>query len=562
MKIVTPWLLALILAGSTSLPLLGTAQEATPGQSNESVGAAESMDAETAEANEESARTNATAQAGRFRLKLNRAGRSAGGEPTVVIGSSYVLKAGETAQEVVVIGGSATIHGKVTGDVVVVGGSIAMDGEIAGDAVAVGGSITTSGEIGGDAVVVLGGLTAAKGANIKGDAVAVGGGVEVANGATVGGTRKGISLPAWLRLWFTQCVLKLRPLAPQVAWLWAFVGVSLLIYLLIAAVFPRPVQACVEELTRRPATTFLMGLLTKLLLPLVLLILTATGLGVFVIPFVLAALFLGVIVGKVAIFEALGFAVGKTAHIPALQRPIPALLAGFIIVILLYMVPILGLLTLMLTSLWGLGTGVMAAFSGFRRETDRSPAPPAMGVPAMPMTPIGVAAMATAGPGSGSTPGDAATFMAPPIEVTPGLAVSPQPPPHVQPESTAFPRSGFWERMGAGFLDVVLVSIVGYWVSGPPFSFLIALAYFAGMWAWKGTTVGGIILGLKVVRLDGRPVTFAVALVRALGAAFSIIILFLGFLWIAWDGEKQGWHDRIAGTVVVKLPRGTSLVCF
>jgi uncharacterized RDD family membrane protein YckC len=94
-----------------------------------------------------------------------------------------------------------------------------------------------------------------------------------------------------------------------------------------------------------------------------------------------------------------------------------------------------------------------------------------------------------------------------------------------------------------------------------PLGFLIALAYFTGMWAWKGTTIGGIVIGLKVVRVDGDPVTFAVALVRALAAAFSIVVLFLGFLWIAWDAERQGWHDKIAGTVVLKLPRGTPLVC-
>jgi uncharacterized RDD family membrane protein YckC len=115
--------------------------------------------------------------------------------------------------------------------------------------------------------------------------------------------------------------------------------------------------------------------------------------------------------------------------------------------------------------------------------------------------------------------------------------------------------------MGAGFLDILLVSILGSFVHHGPLGFLIALAYFTGMWTWKGTTIGGIVLGLKVVRTDGQPVTFAVALVRALAAAFSIVVLFLGFLWIAWDSEKQGWHDKIAGTVVLKLPRGTPLVC-
>jgi uncharacterized RDD family membrane protein YckC len=115
--------------------------------------------------------------------------------------------------------------------------------------------------------------------------------------------------------------------------------------------------------------------------------------------------------------------------------------------------------------------------------------------------------------------------------------------------------------MAAAFLDVVLVSILGAMTHEPVLWLLISLAYFAGMWTWKGTTIGGIVLGLKVARLDGRPLTFVVALVRALAAAFSVIILFLGFLWIAWDADKQGWHDRIAGTVVLRLPRGTPLVC-
>ena len=133
--------------------------------------------------------------------------------------------------------------------------------------------------------------------------------------------------------------------------------------------------------------------------------------------------------------------------------------------------------------------------------------------------------------------------------------------PAALPDAWSFPKASFWERMGAAFLDVVLVSILGGIVGGPPQAFLVALAYFAGMWAWKGTTVGGVVLGLKVARLDGQPITFMVALVRALAGAFSIMFLFLGILWIIWDKDKQGWHDRIAGTVVVKLPKAMPLLC-
>jgi uncharacterized RDD family membrane protein YckC len=129
-------------------------------------------------------------------------------------------------------------------------------------------------------------------------------------------------------------------------------------------------------------------------------------------------------------------------------------------------------------------------------------------------------------------------------------------------DELAYPRAGFWERMGAAFLDMVIVGVLAGLTHVAPLGLLIAVAYFAGMWAWKQTTIGGIVIGLKVVRIDGRPFTFVTAIVRALAAIFSVIVFFFGFLWIGWDVEKQGWHDKIAGTVVVRLPRGVPLVCF
>jgi uncharacterized RDD family membrane protein YckC len=64
------------------------------------------------------------------------------------------------------------------------------------------------------------------------------------------------------------------------------------------------------------------------------------------------------------------------------------------------------------------------------------------------------------------------------------------------------------------------------------------------------------------VRQDGQPLSFLTAFVRILAALFSACVLFLGFFWIGWDRDKQGWHDKIAGTVVVRLPRAVSLVCY
>jgi uncharacterized RDD family membrane protein YckC len=90
---------------------------------------------------------------------------------------------------------------------------------------------------------------------------------------------------------------------------------------------------------------------------------------------------------------------------------------------------------------------------------------------------------------------------------------------------------------------------------------MILLAiYGAVMWKIKGTTIGGILCNLQVVRLDGRPVDWGTAIVRALSCFLSLVVFGLGFIWIAFDSEKQGWHDKIAGTIVVRSPKGASLV--
>jgi uncharacterized RDD family membrane protein YckC len=65
-----------------------------------------------------------------------------------------------------------------------------------------------------------------------------------------------------------------------------------------------------------------------------------------------------------------------------------------------------------------------------------------------------------------------------------------------------------------------------------------------------------MLVGVKVVNAQGDiPGLRRAALREILGKIISAIVLFLGFLWIAWDRQKQGWHDKIAGTYVVKVVR-------
>jgi uncharacterized RDD family membrane protein YckC len=115
--------------------------------------------------------------------------------------------------------------------------------------------------------------------------------------------------------------------------------------------------------------------------------------------------------------------------------------------------------------------------------------------------------------------------------------------------------------MLALFIDALLVGIVLSFLHNSRQIELIALAaYGAAMWKLKGTTIGGIICNLQVVRVDGRRIDWATAVVRALSCFLSLVVAGLGFIWIAFDEGKQSWHDKIAGTAVVRVPKGVSLL--
>jgi uncharacterized RDD family membrane protein YckC len=82
---------------------------------------------------------------------------------------------------------------------------------------------------------------------------------------------------------------------------------------------------------------------------------------------------------------------------------------------------------------------------------------------------------------------------------------------------------------------------------------LFSIAYYVGFWTWRGQTPGKMLLGLRVAReSDGSPPGVARSILRYVGYLISGFVLFIGFIWIAFDSRKQGWHDKIAGTVVVR----------
>lgn len=79
---------------------------------------------------------------------------------------------------------------------------------------------------------------------------------------------------------------------------------------------------------------------------------------------------------------------------------------------------------------------------------------------------------------------------------------------------------------------------------------LVRLFYNMGFWMLAGQTPGKGVMGVRVVRTDGQRLKWGNAIRREIGYWISSF-LWLGYLWVLVDNRRQGWHDKLAGTMVV-----------
>ena len=80
----------------------------------------------------------------------------------------------------------------------------------------------------------------------------------------------------------------------------------------------------------------------------------------------------------------------------------------------------------------------------------------------------------------------------------------------------------------------------------------VVAVYFPLLWTVTGWSLGQHVLRLRVVRAaDGNAIGPGAATTRAAGCVVAALPLFVGILWSGWDSRKQGWQDKIAGTVVI-----------
>jgi uncharacterized RDD family membrane protein YckC len=127
-------------------------------------------------------------------------------------------------------------------------------------------------------------------------------------------------------------------------------------------------------------------------------------------------------------------------------------------------------------------------------------------------------------------------------------------------------KAGWWTRFLAVLIDLIGLGIIGgilssivsggeaMSASAQGLQTLLGLAYFLYFWSsyGKGQTLGMRALNIKVVKTDGSQLDLMGAFLRYIGFFISIAVLFIGVIWAAFDAQKQGWHDKIAGTYVVK----------
>ncbi len=134
---------------------------------------------------------------------------------------------------------------------------------------------------------------------------------------------------------------------------------------------------------------------------------------------------------------------------------------------------------------------------------------------------------------------------------------------------------GFWARVGAAMIDTLLIlaitaplvtSVYGpaYWsgnelVKGPAdflITFVLPAIAIVLFWIYRQATPGKIAISARIVDAKtGEAASTRQLIGRYFGYYVSIFPLFLGLIWVAFDARKQGWHDKLAGTVVVRTKK-------
>ncbi|WP_335924473.1 RDD family protein [Shewanella indica] len=169
-----------------------------------------------------------------------------------------------------------------------------------------------------------------------------------------------------------------------------------------------------------------------------------------------------------------------------------------------------------------------------------------------------------------------------PQSIEPDLAHHQQSPDATAPAQTSIPESsypiyvGFWERLAATLLDSLMLMCItvpltlyvygidpimtgNTFIKGPLdllINYLLPIVLVILFWRYKSATPGKMALRAVIVDAETlqKPST-ASLIIRYLGYIPSTLLFGLGYIWVAFDPRKQSWHDKLAGTLVIRAPK-------
>ena len=133
--------------------------------------------------------------------------------------------------------------------------------------------------------------------------------------------------------------------------------------------------------------------------------------------------------------------------------------------------------------------------------------------------------------------------------------------------------AGFWVRVLASVIDTVLILLItapiltavygnSYWTSESIVSgawdvflnYVFPAIVVIMFWIYKSATPGKMLMGLRVISLgDDQNMSVGQCVGRYLSYIPAMLPLFIGLFWVAFDKRKQGWHDKLANTAVIRL---------
>ncbi len=99
--------------------------------------------------------------------------------------------------------------------------------------------------------------------------------------------------------------------------------------------------------------------------------------------------------------------------------------------------------------------------------------------------------------------------------------------------------------------NLKIITCIGASAGVSMFVAFFPMVYIIFLWILVGQTIGDYVGGVRVVRLNGKRIHLLTALIRLAGYFLCFVSFGLGFLWVLLDDRRQGWHDKLAKTVVI-----------